>query len=77
MSAQSLNLTQIVREAILNNKVYDYAIKEIQSKTGASRTQAKALQYAFIYRATEPTLQKVLVQTDEELQKKYWEQKVK
>lgn len=55
-----MSLIKIIREAIINNPVRNYAFMEIQEATGCSRHTSKALYFAFLWYASEEYLKEIL-----------------
>lgn len=63
-------ITEIIREAIIENLDRGNQFDEIQEKLGCSRQTAKSLFYAFIYYAKEDHLQDILVKSESYVERK-------
>ena len=60
-----MSLTNIIRNAIINNPARNFQFSEIASNVGCHRLVAKQLYFSFLYYATEDYLQDMLKNSKE------------
>ena len=56
----SISLTAIIRNAVIHNEERKHQLIEIKNVVGCSRSKAKELYFAFLYKAGDSYLEKLL-----------------